>query len=177
MRAAAVLVVATLAAAASAEACTPVEITAPRVERGESCALGYHSPGLSVSAHPAERLSERLVRQVITVGICAGEQIAVYYDCRDRKGVWLGGAYDMMGMFLPGQAAVPGLPEMSSGPADYFLRHEEPRPGPGLTIDALAEKARALPWIAQTGRLSQPRITVEGKRFDLSCGCGLAAAD
>ncbi|WP_148043675.1 hypothetical protein [Paracoccus methylarcula] len=173
MRLAAALIVMTAAMGSSAGACTSIEVESPRIERGEGCSVSYHSPELSVSAQPARRLTDRFVRQFITVGSCVGEEIVVYYDCQDQKGVWLGGEFELMGLFSPVPHSGPGLAETSSGPADYFVRHEEPMPGPGLTIEALAEKARTLPWIAQSGRLNQSRITVEGKPFDLSCGCKL----
>ena len=37
-------------------------------------------------------------------------------------------------------------------------------------------KADTLPWIAQKGRISTPSVTVEGKSFDLSCGCKMRPA-
>lgn len=163
--------------APAALACSPVEVKQSSITRGDACEMAYASPSQTVAAGPVTRLGRHIVRQFVTVGICNGEQIAVYYDCVEKRGVWLGGSYSMMGAFSPPTPfAADGAITLHAGPADYFADTEEPRLAPDYDIDAIAAKAAALPWIAQQGALRQSRITVEGKPFDLSCGCRLPVA-
>lgn len=171
------VILAYLLSAQAALACTPAEVKTSSIYRGEACALGYSSPSLGVGAGQATRLNAHTVQQFITVGSCSGEQIVAYYDCDRKRGYWLGGTYGLMGGFAP----PPANPSdevfyLWDGPADYFVREIMPRLGPDLDIDRIATKAATLPWITQQGALSQSRITVEGKAFDLSCGCRLPAA-
>lgn len=161
-----------LLSAPAALACTPAEVTQPSISHGDQCQLTYASPEKTVQAGPAAWVGKTIVRQFVTVGTCTGEQIAVYYDCARKRGVWLGGSYSMMGAFAPPDTApAHGVLVLSSGPAEYFAQTQET----GLDIDRIAAKAATLPWITQQGALSQSRITVEGKGFDLSCGCRLPA--
>lgn len=175
MKSALIFALTMLTATGAALACSPSVVTETTVTRGESCRLSYASPDLFVSAGPAERVTDSIVRQFITAGACFGESIAVYYDCETSTGFWLSGDYDIMGMFLPDGVPVQEIPEMSSGPVDYFVQKVEPQLLPDLTIDRLAEKAGTLSWLPQKERLRQSRIAVEGKNFDLSCGCRLSA--
>lgn len=83
----------------------------------------------------------------------------------------------MMGANTGFPVAPPALPTapimLYSGPAEYFARHDQPDLGDPNALDRIAAKAQSLRWIKQHGALGQSRITVEGKAFDLSCGCRL----
>lgn len=162
----------------AAQACSSVEVTTVSTTRGDACELGYNSPRLSIGSGPATRLSEQIVRQFVTKGACKGEQIVFYYDCAQGRGVWLGGDYSAMGAFSPEpQKPTPGTPiAMSAGPANYFADTVEPQFAPAYSIDAIWQKAQTLNWIPQKGRISTPAVTVEGKSFNLACGCTLKAA-
>ncbi|RCW88648.1 hypothetical protein [Paracoccus lutimaris] len=165
--------------AGAALACSAVEVTKSTVTRGEGCSVAYSSAKLSIASYPVERLSPHVLRQVVTKGACIGEQIVFYYDCAQGRGVWLGGEFSTMGVFSPeppkkSASYVP--PAMSPGPAAYFAENLEPTFAPGYDIDAIHTKAAALPWITQTGRISTPKVTVEGKPFNLACGCKLKSA-
>lgn len=166
--------------AGAALACSVMEVKTATTTRGEACSVAYSAPNLSVASGPAELVSPQVLRQYVTKGVCTGEEIVFYYDCAQGRGVWLGGEYSAMGMFSPDPAktAAKGQPPlaMSSGPAAYFAENLGPAFAPGYDIDAIAAKADTLPWIAQKGRISTPSVTVEGKSFDLSCGCKMRPA-
>lgn len=162
----------------AAQACSPIEVTTTSITRGDACEVGYSSPDLVIGSGPATRLSERIVRQFVTKGACAGEQIVFYYDCAQGHGVWLGGDYSAMGAFSPEpQRLTPDTPiVMSAGPANYVADTVEPQFAPAYSIDAIWQKAQTLNWIPQKGQIASPAVTVEGKGFNLACGCRLKAA-
>ncbi|MBA4491986.1 hypothetical protein [Paracoccus sp. S1E-3] len=128
----------------AADACRPVAPTRSGVERGRQCADSYFSPERTVFSGPAERISATTVRQKITSGRCEGEQIVVYYDCAREQAVWMGGEYSVMGFFSPDHS-----------------------------VTAISGRLQGLGWMPQSGTVNSSAITVDGKRFNLACGCDL----
>ncbi len=159
--------------AGAALACTPAPITQSTIERGEACSVSYSSPEQQIRSSLAERLTDRIVRQFISTGVCEGESIVVYYDCTENRGVWLGGGYEFMGDFRPEPKQRIPQNVVYPGPADYFAAQVEPELAPAYDIDAIHAKAAALPWIKQLGKISSPAIRIEGKSFYMGCGCAL----
>lgn len=43
--------------------------------------------------------------------------------------------------------------------------------------EAVLARAQRLPWVTQFGRIESARLTMDGKRFDLNCGCKLFYPD
>ncbi|TRW97347.1 hypothetical protein FNJ84_07455 [Paracoccus sp. M683] len=165
-------------AGTGAEACSAIARESSGVERGEQCSVSHFSPKGDVFSGIAKKISPEVVRQTINTGTgCGGEQIVVYYDCASKEGVWMGGEFNQMGMFDPHPPAPADqasyVPTMTPGPAAYFIDNEEGAFAPDYAPDALLAKAQSVGWMPQSGRVGTPFITVDGRRFNLACGCDL----
>lgn len=164
-------------AASGALACSPIEPTRAEVHRGEQCALTHIQPQSPqfVRALEARDMGGGIVRQVIHNGICgSGERIVTYFDCATRTGAWLGGPVN--GHDAPAAPMIGGAPVVSIegyGIDDAFMEIEEKRLQGGPRPEAVLARAQALPWVAQSGPIQSPRMVMDGKRFDLNCGCKL----
>lgn len=158
--------------------CSDVEFKEQKVMQGDRCAVGYLTPPSGYVVSSGVGKVGEFVRQFVTSGMCKGEQIVFYYSCDTGRGLWLGGSYDADGGYRPDSNPLPGLTGRSgiTGPALYFVEGTESDwlySGKRMGVDDLYALARSYPWVAQSGLIAQPRVTVEGKTFDLSCGCRL----
>lgn len=162
--------------ASAAVGCMMIEPERATVTNGEQCAKSYADPAKRptfVSAGPAEDLGSGVVRQMIgTEGCGMGERIVTYVDCASGQAVWLGGR-DQPVLQPKARAGEPVAIVLEGSVAHDFAATEEPKFAPGYDIHAMLDRAASLSWVAQSGALSQPRITVEGRAFDLNCGCAL----
>ena len=168
--------------AAGAIACTPAEITRTEVYAGEQCVKSYADPDRNpqtVGAGPAHDLGGGVVRQVISTGVCGmGESIVVYFDCAAGSGAWLGGKNQPVPELQPKSTDGRFVPPVVEGSvAEDFIRTQEARFAPRHDPQAILAAARGLRWVAQSGALSQNRIAVEGRNFDMACGCKLFYPD
>jgi len=167
----------TVQAASGAFACSPIRPKRAEVYHGEQCAVSYsqpHEPQF-VRSFAAKDLGHGIIRQSIQNGICgSGERIVTYFDCATKTGAWLGGPINGGGKPpIPLVDAVPVVEIEGYGIDDAFIAHEEPRLGDGLRPAAVLARARQLPWVAQSGVIESPRMVLDGKRFDINCGCKL----
>ena len=164
-------------APAVAGACTPQEITRTEVRRGDACVVGYFDTKAPqyVGSGTVVDLGGGIIRQTFSNGVCGmGERVVAYFDCATRTGAWLGGPASGNGS--PPVPVIDGAPVI--GPdgysiADAFVDREEKRlPNGPRPADVLA-RIRAMQAVSQSGAIESPRMTVDGKRFDLNCGCKL----
>ncbi|MBK4215410.1 hypothetical protein JJJ17_05665 [Paracoccus caeni] len=168
----------TLVATGPAFGCIPIGPEENAVIRGEQCSVSYVSKdGPSVSSGAAVDLGHGIVRQYISASTNAcdiGENIIVYYDCTGAVGVWLGGGD------LPMDAAVPPIPDHEPKPilgvesvSEAFIRTEESGFTGDETSETILARAQRLDWVAESGTLSQSRVSVNGHSFDMSCACAM----
>lgn len=164
-------------AASAASACSPIEPTKAEVYHGERCEVSYSQPRAPqfVRAWPARDMGNGIVRQSIQNGVCGqGERIVAYFDCATQTGAWLGGPVN--GSDVPAPPMIDGAPVIDPegyGIDNAFIDREEPRLQDGLRPEAVLARAQRLPWVAQSGRIESPRLVMDGKRFDMNCGCKL----
>ncbi len=166
------------ASAVAAQACVPLEVTGKSVTSGDACTKTYADPALAfgiVSASPVSDLGNGVLRQYVSTGACnQGEQIVVYYDCKSARGVWLGSSRQDVAALQPKTSDGSFAPVMvDEGVAGGFVRMQEPRFAPDFNTDAILAAAKRLDWVDQSGGFGQSRIAVDGKTFDMSCGCRL----
>ena len=173
----AIVIVAAALASSGALACSPIEPTRAEVFHGDDCRVSYSQPRAPqfVNSGPAKDMGHGIVRQSIQNGVCdMGERIVTYFDCASRTGAWLGGSIN--GGDTPPMPTVDGIPVVDIGGfgiSDAFIYHEEPRFQGNPRPDKVLARAQSLPWVAQSGAIESPRMVVDGKRFDLNCGCKL----
>lgn len=168
-------------APAGALACTPIAVTKPSVTYGEQCTISYtdtKSPQY-VSSYAVVDLGGGIIRQQFHNGVCdSGERIVAYFDCAAGTGAWLGGPINAPGLPQPPPDATGYVaPILGEGVDGAFISKEEPRLAGGPHPEAVLARAQRLPWVTQSGRIESARLTMDGKRFDLNCGCKLFYPD
>ena len=164
-------------AASGAFACSAIQPTRAEVYRGEQCDVSYSQPQAPqfVRAWPAKNMGNGIIRQSIQNGICgSGERIVTYFDCASKTGAWLGGPINSAdGPPVPIIDGAPVFDPDGYGIDNAFIDGEEPKLKGGPRPDAVLARAKQLPWVAQSGVIESPRMVMDGKRFDLNCGCKL----
>lgn len=177
MRAVFTTLILTVAAPAGALACLPIEVTKPSITHGEQCTTSYtdtKNPQY-VSSYAVADVGGGIIRQQFHNGICdSGERIVVYFDCAGGTGAWLGGPINAPDLpQAPPDATGYVAPILGQGVDGAFIGREEPHLAGGPHPEAVLARAQQLPWVTQFGRIESARLTVDGKRFDLNCGCKL----